>query len=163
MKKTVILLTTLMIIGILISDNCFADLAELSAEQMKNTTAQAGIVLTAVDKVMFDTGIDVISFGDEDGIDGTPGYLSMNDIKMKGYANFAKPATIDITTRKDPFNGLMTTGLDISFDGAEIHMDKFEIGSITVGDAPGQGNSFGSFVMTGYHAKISGDVRLTSH
>jgi hypothetical protein len=163
MKKTGFLLTTLLIMGLIISDNCFADLAALTEEQMKNTTAQAGIVLTAADKVMFNSEIGVISYCDEDGIDGTPGYLSLNDIEMKGYVDFAKPVSIDLTTKKDPFNGLVTTGLDISMDGAEFHMDKLKIGSITVGNAPGQGNSFGSILMTGYHSKISGNVRITSH
>jgi hypothetical protein len=164
MKKTGFLLTVLLIMGAIISDNCFADLAALTEEQMKNVTAQAGIVLTAADIVRFDTGIDVISYGDDDGngINGAPGYLSFNNIEMKGYVNLAKPATIDVTTQRDPFNGMITTGLDISLDGAEIHMDKFAIGSITVGDAPGQGDSFGSIVMLGYHSKISGNIRITA-
>jgi hypothetical protein len=163
MKKTGFLLTALIVLIGMISDNSYADLAEMTETQMRNTTAQAGIALTATDRIIFDSEIGSISYGDEDGTDGTPGYLSMNNIVMKGYADLHNPVTVGVTTKTDYFSEIALTGIDISFDRAEIHMDKFEIESITVGSAPGQGKSFGSFRMTDYHATISGNVRITSH
>lgn len=163
MKKLGFLLTILLIMGSMISGTCFADLAALNENQMRQATAQAGIALTAVDRVSLNSEIGTISYGDEDGTDGNPAYLSFNDISIQGYADFKNPVSVDITTRKDFFSDVVMTGIDISLDGAEVHMDHFEVGSITVGSAPGEGNSFGSITVKDFHAKITGNVRITSH
>lgn len=163
MKKSGFFLTILLIIGGMISGNCFADLAALNETQMREATAQAGIAMTAADRVSLNSEIGTISYGDEDGTDGRPAYLSFNDISIQGYADFKNPVSVELTTKKDFFSDAVMTGIDISLDGAEVHMDYFEIGSITVGSAPGEGNSFGSISIRDFHAKISGNVRITSH
>jgi hypothetical protein len=163
MKKSGFLLTILLILGSMISGNCFADLAALNETQMRHATAQAGIALTAADRVALDSEIGTISYCDTDGTDGTPAYLSLNDISIQGYADFKNPVSVNITTKKDAFSDIALTGIDISLDGAEIHMDHFNVGSITVGSAAGEGNSFGSISVSDFHARISGNVRITSH
>jgi hypothetical protein len=147
----------------MISGTSFADLVALSETQMKETTAQAGIAITASDRIELDTEFKHLSYCDLDGTDGNAAYLSANNVAIKGYTQFSSPVSIDITTWKDGFSDVSLTGIDMNFDGAEIHMDHLNIGSITVGNAPGEGNSFGSVSISDFHAKISGNVRITSH
>jgi hypothetical protein len=140
-----------------------AEMASLSDDEMKAVTGQAGITFTAEDHVDFDMNIDTLAFGDDDGIDTNGGYLSLNDITLIGSADFDSPVSVAITTEMDPFQNTMLTGLDLEMSGMEVKIDEFSIGSITVGSQPGEGKSFGSISMTGYHAQISGKLRITTH
>jgi len=164
MKRYNFFLTSLFFaFSMIISTTCFADLTALTDTQMKATTAQAGISVTADDRLDMDMEIKTVAYGDEDGTDGNPAYLSFNDITMIGYAQFDNPVSFNFTTEKDFFSNNVVNGLNIAMNGVEIHMDTLDIGSITVGDAPGEGNSFGRVVVRDYHAKISGNIRITSH
>lgn len=141
----------------------YAVLSALTETGMRGAVAQAGIALTAADRITMDMEIGRMTYGDDDGTDGTAGYLSMNDISCRGVAYFKEPVYINVTNEIDEYSDLMVTGIDISFDGAVIDVDHFDIGSITVGSAPGEGNSFGSFSIRDFHAEISGNIRLTTH
>jgi hypothetical protein len=164
MKRFDFFLTTLFFaFSMIISATCFADLTALSDTQMKATTAQAGISVIADDRIDMDMEIKTIAYGDEDGTDGNPAYLSFNDITMIGYAQFDNPVSFNFTTEKDFFSNNIVNGLDIAMNGVEIHMDRLDIGSITVGDNPSEGKSFGKIAMRDFHAKISGNIRITSH
>lgn len=141
----------------------YAIMTALTETGMREITGQAGIAITAADRVSLNIEADTISYGDEDGTDGNPAYLSLNDVSLSGYADFKNPVSIDVTTEIDHFSDFAVTGVNIHMSEVEIQVDRFEIGSITVGSAPGEGASFGSFSMTDFRAHISGDVRITSH
>jgi hypothetical protein len=141
----------------------YAILTAMTETGMKEATAQAGIAITAADKISLEMEIGTIAYGDLDGTDGTAGYISMNNISMLGSINLKEPVSVSVSTEKDVFSNNVLTGINISLNGVSIDIDHFEIGSITVGSAPGEGPSFGSFSVKDYHARISGNVRITTH
>jgi hypothetical protein len=143
--------------------NGYAIMTAMTETGMREATAQAGIAITAADQIALDMEIGSITYGDDDGTDGQAGYISMNDVSFSAVLGFKDPVSIAVTTKMDPFQNTMVTGIDISMSGMTIDMDHFDIGSITVGSAPGQGNSFGSLSIKDYHATISGNVRITTH
>jgi hypothetical protein len=141
----------------------YAIMTALTETGMREATAQAGIAITAADQIGLSMEIGSIVYGDSDGTDGTAGYLSMNDISFQGVIALNEPVSISVSTEKDLFSHNMVTGINISLNGATIDVDHFDIGSITVGSEPGQGNSFGSLSIRDYHAQISGNVRITAN
>jgi len=141
----------------------YAIMTAMTETGMREATAQAGIAITAADQIAMDMEIGSITYGDSDGTDGNPGYISMNDVSFSAVLGLKNPVSIAVTTKMDPYQNAMVTGIDVTMSGMTIDMDHFDIGSITVGSAPGQGNSFGSISIRDYHAVISGNVRITSH
>ena len=141
----------------------YAIMTAMTETGMREATAQAGIAITAADKIAMDMEIGSLTYGDSDGTDGNPGYISMNDVSFSAVLGLQNPVSIAVTTKMDPYQNTMVTGIDVTMSGMTIDMDHFDIGSITVGSAPGQGNSFGSISIRDYHAVISGNVRITSH
>jgi len=141
----------------------YAIMTALTETGMREATAQAGIAITAADRVALNMEIGSLVYGDDDGTDGTAGYLSMNDISLQGSVDLKEPVNVSVTTEQDPFSNTMVTGINISLNGVVIDVDHFDIGSITVGPTPGEGKSFGSISIRDYHAEISGNVRITTH
>lgn len=142
----------------------YAILTAMTETGMRDVTAQAGIAITAADKIAMDMEIGSLTYGDTDGTDGNPGYISMNNVSFSAVMDFKDPVSIAVTTKMDPFrNNAMVTGIDVTMSGVTIDMDRFDIGSITVGSAPGEGKSFGSLSIRDYHATISGNVRITTN
>jgi len=143
----------------------YAVLTAMTEAGMREATAQAGIAITAVDKIALDMSIKTVAYGDSDGTNGTAGYLSMNNISFLGSVQLLSPVDISISTQKDPFSSStnLVTGIDVKVSGLKIDVDHFDIGSITAGTAPGEGKSFGSFHIRDFHAQISGNVRITTH
>jgi hypothetical protein len=150
-------------VGLLLPNSSFAKLTALSDEELKEVTGQGGISIIAEDTIGFDMKIGTVYYGDDDGTDGTPAYLSLNNIELLGSAKFDSPVMIDMSTELDPFSNQTLTGINIEFKKVNIDIDHFTIGSITVGNAPGEGKSFGSFGIYDYHAEISGKIRITTH
>jgi hypothetical protein len=141
----------------------YAIMTALTETGMREATAQAGIAITAADQIALDMEIGSLVYGDDDGTDGTAGYLSMNDISFQGSVNLKEPVTVSVTTEQDLYSNTMVTGINVNFNGATIDVDYFDIGSITVGTEPGEGKSFGSISIRDYHAEISGNVRITTN
>jgi len=141
----------------------YAIMTAMTETGMREATAQAGIAITAADQIAMDMEIGSITYGDTDGTDGKAGYISLNDVSFNAVLGLQNPVSIAVTTKMDPYQNTMVTGIDVTMSGMTIDMDRFDIGSITVGSAPGQGNSFGSFSIRDYHAVISGNVRITTH
>lgn len=141
----------------------YAIMTALTETGMREATAQAGIAITAADRIALDMEIGSIVYGDSDGIDGTAGYLSINDVSFQGSVMLDEPVFISVTTEQDLFSHTMVTGINVSLNGATIDIDHFDIGSITVGTEPGEGKSFGSISIRDYHAQISGNVRITAN
>jgi len=141
----------------------YAILTPLTEAGMREATAQAGIAITAADRVALNMEIGSLVYGDDDGTNGTAAYLSMNDISVQGSVDLKEPINISVSSEKDLNSNEIVTGIDINLNGAVIDMDHFDIGSITVGTAPGEGKSFGSISIRDYHAEISGNVRITAH
>jgi hypothetical protein len=164
MKKLSFL--TMIVLGvsmILVSSPSYAIMTAMTETGMREATAQAGIAITAADKIAMDMEIGSVSYGDDDGTDGNPGYISLNDVSFSAVIGLKSPVSIAVTTKMDPFQNTMVTGIDIAMSGMTVDMDHFDIGSITVGSAPGEGKSFGSFSIKDYHATISGNVRITTN
>ena len=141
----------------------YAIMTALTETAMREATAQAGIAITAADRIVLDMEIGSLVYGDSDGTDGTAGYISMNDISLQGAISLQEPVFISVTTENDLFSHTMVTGINVSLNGATIDIDRFDIGSITVGTEPGEGKSFGSISIRDYHAQISGNVRITAN
>jgi hypothetical protein len=141
----------------------FAIMTALTETGMREATAQAGIAITAADQIALNMEIGSIVYGDSDGIDGTAGYLSINDVSFQGTIKLDEPVFISVTTEQDLFSRTMVTGINVSLNGATIDIDHFDIGSITVGTEPGEGKSFGSISIRDYHAQISGNVRISAN
>jgi hypothetical protein len=166
MKKLSFLIITAMCVSIgmmSVPSKGHAIMTPLTETGMREATAQAGIAITAADQITLGMEIGSITYGDDDGTDGTPGYLSMNDISFLGTIGLPEPVSISVTTEQDIYSNQMVTGINVSLNGAVIDVDHFDIGSITVGTAPGEGKSFGSFSIRDYHAVISGDIRITAN
>ena len=164
MRKFNSLLIIVCVLGIaLIPGVGIAELSLMTDDELREVTGQGGISFVAEDTIAFDMNIDTVYYGDDDGTDGTPGYLSLNDISFKGSTTFDSPVKVDLSTEFDPFANGYNTGINIAVEGVKIDIDHFRIGSITVGSEPGHGKSFGSIQMSGYSAEISGKVRITFH
>ncbi len=163
MRKLGFLITAMVITGVVSLPSSATALTSMTETQMRNATGQAGIVATMQDRTEFNTYVKTLAYGDDDGTDGRGAFLSMNDIEFKGSVTALNPVTTNITSEMDPYGNRMLTGLNIGMDGVVVEMEKLNIGSITVGDAPGQGNSFGSISIEGFRAEISGNIRITTH
>jgi hypothetical protein len=140
-----------------------AELSLMTDNELREVTGQGGIQLVAEDQIDFDMTIKTAYYGDDDGTDGTPAYLSLNDVSLKGSATFDSPVSLGITTELDPYSNTQVTGINVEVSGMNIDIDHFTVGSITVGSAPGEGKSFGSFGIYDYHARISGKIRITTN
>jgi len=164
MRKLSFLTIIVCVLGVtLIPGVGIAKLSLMTDDELREVTGQGGISLVAEDRIDFDMNIGTAYYGDDDGTDGTPAYLSLNDISLKGSATFDSPIAIDFTTELDPFSNQRLSGINIAVDGVNVDIDHFTIGSMTVGSAPGEGKSFGSFGIWDYHARISGKIRITTH
>jgi hypothetical protein len=163
MRKLNSLIIIACVLGVaLIPGVGFAELSVMTDDELREVTGQGGFSLVADDQIAFDMRIGTVYYGDDDGTDGTPAYLSLNDISLKGSATFDSPVNLDVTTEVDPFSNTQVTGVNIAVDGMSLDIDHFTVGSITVGSAPGEGKSFGSFGIYDYHAKISGKIRISA-
>jgi hypothetical protein len=164
MRKLNSLIIIVCVLGVaLIPGVGIAELSLMTDDELREVTGQGGISLVAEDRIAFDMNIATAYYGDDDGTDGTPAYLSFNDIALKGSVTFDSPLNVDLTTEFDPFSNTMATGVNINVSGVAVDIERFSIGSMTVGSEPGQGKSFGSFYMSDFHAKISGKIRITMH
>jgi len=164
MRKLTSLIIIVCVLGVaLIPGVGIAELSVMTDNELREVTGQGGITLVAEDQIGFDMNIGTAYYGDEDGTDGTPAYLSANDISLKGSATFDSPVSFGVTTELDAFSNTKVTGINIVVEGMSVDIDHFTIGSITVGSAPGEGKSFGSFGIYDYHAKISGKIRITTN
>ncbi len=164
MKKLSFL--TMIVLGasmIMASSPSYAIMTAMTETGMREATAQAGIAITAADKIAMDMEIGSLTYGDTDGTDGNAAYISANDVSFSAVIGLKDPVSIAVTTKMDPYQNTMVTGIDITMSGMTIDMDHLDIGSITVGSAPGEGKSFGSLSIRDYHATISGNVRITTH
>jgi hypothetical protein len=160
-------LSFLIVLGVLIHmvsgpSKGYAVMTVLTETGMRAATAQAGIAITATDRVTLAMEMQSLIYGDEDGTDGTPGYVSFNDVSFLGVIDVPEPVSVSVTTEEDAFSNGRVTGITIDMNGAVIDVDHFEIGSITVGSEPGEGKSFGSISIRDYHAEIRGNVRITA-
>ena len=165
MKKIIFsLIAPLCLIGVLVlPESGFAFMTTLSETGMRSATAQAGIAFSAADSVALRMEIDTIAYGDA-GSEGENGvYLSVNDTFLQGEISTNGSVSVEVTTEPNLFTGFVETGVNIAIREVEISVDRFEIGSITVGANPGEGASFGRFIVEDFHAKISGDIRITTH
>ena len=163
MRKLSFLNIIMVIIGMVSLPSLASALTSMTEDQMRNATAQAGIVATMQDRVDFNTHVKTLAYGDDDGTDGRGAFLSLNNIEFKGSVTAINPVSTTVTTEMDRYRNTMLTGLNVSMNGVVVEMEKLNIGSITVGDAPGQGKSFGSITVEGFRAEISGNIRITAH
>ncbi len=158
------IIAPLCLIGVLVlPESGFAFMTTLSEAGMRSATAQAGITLSDAENVALRMDIDSIAYGDAGSEDESGAYLSVNDIFLQGEITTNGSVRVDVTTELSPFTGRVETGVNIAVRDVEIDINRFEIGSIAVGANPGEGASFGSIIVEEFHAKISGDFRITTH
>ncbi len=158
------IIAPLCLIGVLVlPESGFAFMTTLSETGMRSAVAQAGIALDASEGVALMMEIDTIAYGDagSDGEDGA--YLSINDTSLMGTITINEPVRVNVTTELSPYTGRIETGVNIAIRDLEIDIDRFEIGSITAGANPGEGASFGRIIVEDFYAKISGNIRITTH
>ena len=142
------LIASLCLLGVLVlPESGFAFMTTLSEAGMRSATAQAGIAFSAVEGVALKMEIDTIAYGDAGSKDVRGAYLSFNDTLLQGTITTNESVRVDVTTELSPFTGLVETGVNIAIRDLEIDIDRFEIGSITVGANPGEGASFGSILV----------------
>ena len=134
-----------------------AALTAMNEAQMRDTTGQYGIALSAFEKVGLDAEIGHVAFGDRDVYRA---FLSLNDISMIGVITAAEPVSTTVTTGPNPFDDSINTGVDVKINDVSIAIDHYKINSITVGPEIAIGNSFGGFTISDYHARISGNLRI---
>lgn len=137
--------------------HAFGAVTAMTEAELDAVTGQAGVVVS-VDHLNLASDIKTVAFGDDDS-----GWLSMNDVKMTSFVNFETPLEMQIVTEFNPYTGHEMEMMKVNLSDMHIRMDEFSIGSITVGARPGEGNSFGSIHMSGFEARISGDVRIWAH
>jgi len=158
------LFTTICLLGILvIPESGFAFMTALSETGMRSTIAQAGMALSSVDEVALNMEIDTIAYGNTGLNNEESAFLSFNNVFLRGSITSNSPVSVAVTTERSPYTGIIDAGVNINLSDVEIDIDRFEIGSITVGANPGEGASFGRIIIKDYHAKISGDIRITTH
>ncbi len=165
MKKTYFsTIAALCLLGILILPGTgFSFMTSLSDTGMRSATAQAGIAISSVDEVALNMEIDTIAFGSTGQLGEDSAFLSFNDIFMNGVITSNEPVSVAVSTELNPYTGFVDAGVNIKITEVEIDIERFEIGSITVGAKPGEGASFGRIIISDYHATISGDIRITTH
>lgn len=163
MKQIINLKIIAIITVIAFSSPVLADIVKLNESEMGEIVAQAGLSITAEDTIQLSTGIKTFAFGDSDGAGKgtTAGWLSLNDIDLDGYVKLHNPLRIDLSTQSS-LSGEKLTGIDFRMDGLTVAIDSMTIDSITLGGAPGEGKSFGSFAMSGMRTEITGQVRIWS-
>ncbi|MDY0161866.1 DUF6160 family protein [Desulfobotulus sp.] len=131
-----------------------AGLIAMTETEMHHVTAQAGVFID-VDKVRFDSEMKTLSYGSD-----ATGWISLNDVRISTFVNSGKPIEVGMVTEYNPYEGRTMEMMKIDFTDVEIRMDELLIGSIRVGPRPGEGPSFGSIGITGFHANMSGNVRI---
>jgi hypothetical protein len=151
---------------ILASQLSMAKMTSLSDEELGEVTAQAGISLS-IDHLNLDTHIDTLYYGDKDGLgEGTgttAGYLSLNDVEIVGSVAFGNPLSVDVATEVDAAGNTEITKINMTMGDMTLDIERLTIDSITLGSAPGKGNSLGSFGILGLHAEMTGNVSITAH
>ncbi|MBW1990411.1 MAG: hypothetical protein JRI97_12840 [Deltaproteobacteria bacterium] len=138
-----------------------AKMVPLSDEELGSIRARTGMTFTAQDMdIEGDTA--VIAWGDRDGLDGLPaGWVSLNNLVSKGSVDFHDTLSARLTT--STIGGVTeVTGMELSFDTADIHIEHMEIGNITLGDSPGTGNSLGSLYIGDMNLRVRGNIRMLS-
>ena len=160
------IITSLCLLGVLVlPESGFAFMTTLSEAGMRSATAQAGIAFSAAESVALRMEIDTIAYGDAGSEHKSGTYLSFNDVLLQGSitTNANGSVRVDVSTELSPFTGQIETGVNIAIRDVEVNIDRFEIGSITLGANPGEGASLGRVIVEGFHSNISGDFRITTH
>jgi hypothetical protein len=134
-----------------------AGLIAMTESEMHDVTAQAGVFID-VDNVRMDSEMDTLAYGSD-----ATGWISLNDVRISTLVNTGKPIEIGMVNEYNPYENRNMEMLKIDFTDVEIRMDELFIGSISVGPRPGEGPSFGSIGITGFHASMSGNVRIWTH
>ena len=152
------LLRFLFLVGLVaalsIPQAAFGAITALTESELGAITGQAGVRIE-VDDLALDTDVDQLHYGDDDS-----GWLSLNEIQMSGSVDFKQPMVVETVMEMNPFVGHEMEMIRISISDMEIRMDDLSIGSITLGPNPGEGPSLGGIGMTGFFARISGNVRI---
>lgn len=168
MNRILNIAKTMVSIIILFTGQAYA-LTPVSPEKLKSVTGQAGMTVEAGDILGIDWTADKIVIGDSDGTDGNPALLSLNNIEYAGSITLDNPVSVVPSHELDPYTGTMRNGINLEMDGADIKIDRYHIDSITIEGVKGsgtkymnEGKSFGSITVEGFHAKISGKIRIST-
>jgi hypothetical protein len=160
-KAVLIGFTLLFMVGVIYLPQSLAATTILSDEEMSGVIGKGGISIT-VDHLTTDTHINTIYYGDSDGWgeNTQAGYISLNDVTLKGNITFASPARVELGTAIGGFGMIQMTNMKLSIPDAVVTIDRFAVGAIRMGSKPGTGTSMGSCGLTGFSARITGGTNL---
>jgi hypothetical protein len=157
MKKLGFLTAAIWVISlIMMPRNCFAKMTTLSDNELRQITGQAGISIQPEDVLGMNIDAERLARNDGDGDDFGTAFAVANTVPG---ITFSEPTEIDhrfanqIVGDADGVSGINMTikDLDVSID--EMTAD-LRLGSKNASD------SLGIFTMRGFHAHISGNVRI---
>jgi len=160
-SKAVLLgFTLLVMVGIYIPQS-LATATILSDKEMSRVIGKGGIFLT-VDHLATDTYIKTIYYGDSDGWGeySKAGYISLNDVVLKGNIAFASPTRVEVGTVDSGSGMVKMTDMKFSMSDSVVTIDRFTIGAIRMGSEPGVGKSMGSCGLIGVSARVTGNVQV---
>ena len=126
----------------------FAELVEMSDQELNKVTGQAGFSIRADDVIKFDIEGEKITYGDPNGPN-----ISLANTVLKGSVTSEEGVDIDFIS--DRFaDGTVIHGVNIGFNDINLNIDEFQ-SEIQFGD-----ETLGEFGMYGFKAHISGNVRI---
>ena len=132
----------------LIPVNGFADLVEMSDQELHKVTGQAGLILQADDIVNFNVQGETFSFGDPNGPN-----MSLVDTTLRGSVSTGSGIEMSFDTHRTN-DGTIVQGLNINARDVTVEIDEFST-DIRLGQG-----SLGKVYMQGFRAHISGNVRV---
>lgn len=164
MKKAIISwIAIILVFGL--ASGARAEMTALAENELATVTGNGGIAITAADTLGLNLKMDTLYYHDDDGVAPAAegGYLSLCGINMKGSVAFGSPLTIDVATESPFADGTQIRALAITIDDVTLKIDSFSIDAIRVGDAPGEGPSFGGIGIKNLVMNVSGKIRIYAH
>jgi hypothetical protein len=163
MKKTILYLAVILTVALMYATAGMAQILPLTEEAMSNVTGQAGISIST-DHLGFDIRADTIYYKDGDGIGPgtTAGFLSLTGVALKGSVDFGTPMTMDVVTAKDKNGFTEIKSVLCKISDMTLKIDSFYIDAIRLGNAPGMGNSLGSFGIENMTLRMTGNITIAA-
>ena len=163
MRKLLIYLIGLCVV-VATAGVCRAEMVPLDDGQMAQITGRSGLDLQ-VDDVTFNLAMDTLYYKDADGVgaSGTPGYLSLDGLHLKGAVSWDPPLVLTPIALASGLNVMTLPGLNYTLHSLDMTIDNFQIDAIRVGTSPGEGPSFGSIGIRNLTMHVEGNIQIAIH
>jgi hypothetical protein len=132
-----------------------AKLMEMSDQELREVTGQAGIALRAEDIIRFNIQGDSFTWANPDsrGPDGTPATFGLYDTVLRGWIDPGPGIDFEFQSEQTA-NGHAIHGFSLTAQDVTVSVDEFTT-DIRLGD-----KSLGVFGVYGMKARFSGNVRV---